>query len=179
MALKASRACAQERHRTEENRDSTLGRHTQAFMCTDSRAKQGHHKNLGQTYLWVLEGVLGKQGVAVALCGGRTLETEVLGIFIIMRSPGGCHFGKIWHQPSGLRSPRPDNKQGGNIAPPITKRLPKVILQSHSQAKPHLPEGQVAPPTSGRTPVPPIRKPVTSPCINFSHKGADIRSKKG
>ena len=33
------------------------------------RAKQGFHKNLGQIYLWVLECVLGKQGVAVVGAG--------------------------------------------------------------------------------------------------------------
>ena len=63
------------------------------------RAKQGPHENLGQTCLWVLEGILGKQGAAVAHCGGRTLEAEVPGIFIHVSSPRGCYFGKTWQQP--------------------------------------------------------------------------------
>ena len=45
-------------------------------MCTGPRANQGLHKNLGQTHLQVLEDLLGKQGVAVACCGGKTLEVE-------------------------------------------------------------------------------------------------------
>ena len=58
------------------------------------RAKQRLHKNLGQTYLWVLEGLLVKQGIVVAPYKVRTLEAEVLGIFISMSCPGGYHFGK-------------------------------------------------------------------------------------
>ena len=69
---------------------------TDGIPCVlDLRAKQGLQESLGQTYLWVLEGILGKQGATVAPCGGRALQTEVLGIFIIMSSPGGYHFGKI------------------------------------------------------------------------------------
>ena len=86
------------------------------------RTKQGLHKNLGQTYLWVLEGLLGKQGTNLACCFCRTLEAEVLGIFIGVSSPGGCHFGKIWYHPSGPRSPRSNNKEGRNTAPSIRKQ---------------------------------------------------------
>lgn len=43
------------------------------------KTKQGLHENLGQTYLKVLECLLGKQGSAEAHCGGRTLEAEVPG----------------------------------------------------------------------------------------------------
>ena len=39
LALKAVWVCVQELHRTWENRDSTLGRHIQAFMCTGSQGK--------------------------------------------------------------------------------------------------------------------------------------------
>lgn len=58
------------------------------------RARQGLHKNLGQTYLWVLQGLLGKQGSTVAHCGGGPLKVEVL------RNnrcelPRGRQFGKI------------------------------------------------------------------------------------
>ena len=42
-------------------------------MCTESQGKQGLHKNLDQTYLWVLEGLLGKQEVAVAHYGGQDI----------------------------------------------------------------------------------------------------------
>ena len=43
-------------------------------------------KNLGQTYLRVLDDLLGKQGENVACCEGRILEAELLGIFIVWTS---------------------------------------------------------------------------------------------
>ena len=130
----------------------------QDFMCIRSRTKQGLHKNLGQTYVQVLEGLLGKKGAAMAQSGDRTLEVGVPGTNH-QCSPGGCPFGKIWPQPSGLRSPRSNNRLETQLCPP---------------------EGQEpAPPTSGQAPAPPIRTPATSPCINFTHKGADTRSKRG
>ena len=93
------------------------------FSCAlGPRAKLRLHKNLGQTYLWILEALLGKQWVTVAHCRGRTLEAKVSGIIISMNSPGCGHFGKIWPHPSGLRSPRPNNKLGGNTAPTISKQ---------------------------------------------------------
>ena len=51
------------------------------------RAKEGLHNNLGQTQVPVLEGYLGKQGAALAHCGGRILEAEVPGIFTGVSSP--------------------------------------------------------------------------------------------
>ena len=60
-----------------------------------SRAKQGLHKNLGQTYLQVLEGLLERQELVVAGRRGRKLEVEILGIIIGVSSPRGYHFGKI------------------------------------------------------------------------------------
>ena len=62
------------------------------------REKQRLHKKLGQTYLQILEDLLGKQGVT---CGKRTLEARVLGIITSVNSLGGGHFGKIWPHPSG------------------------------------------------------------------------------
>ena len=120
LALKASGACAQELHRTGENRDSHSWRAHKSFHV--HWANQGFYKDLGQSYPLVLECLLGNKGVAVAHCGGWTLESEVQGIIIGVNSPGGGHFGKIWPQPSELRSPRPNNRQGGNTDPPISKR---------------------------------------------------------
>ncbi len=37
----------------------------------------------------------------------------------------------------------------------------------------------MAPPTSGKASAPPIRKPTASPHADFSHRGEDIRSKRG
>ena len=56
LALKASGARTQEFHGTGGNRDFTLERCTQAFMCTVSQ------RNLGQTCLWFLEDLLRKWG---------------------------------------------------------------------------------------------------------------------
>ena len=86
------------------------------------RAKQRLHKTLGQIYLWVFEDLLGKQGAAVAHCGGSMSEAEASEIIIGVNSPGGGHFGKIWPHSSGLRSPRPNNKQVGNTAPPLSRQ---------------------------------------------------------
>ena len=84
--------------------------------CTlGPRAKQGVHKDMGKTYLWVLEGLSGKHGLPVDCCGGTTV------IIIGVTSPGSFHFGKTSLHPSGLRSPRPNNKQGGNAAKLISK----------------------------------------------------------
>ena len=73
LALKATRAYAQEFHRTGENGDSTIGGYTQVYVYP--RAKQRFRKNLGQTCLKILEDLLGRQGKAVTHCGVRTLET--------------------------------------------------------------------------------------------------------
>lgn len=48
-------------------------------MCTGPKAKHGLLKDLGQIYLWLLDGLLGNQGVAVAHCGGKILEAGVPG----------------------------------------------------------------------------------------------------
>ena len=39
-----------------------------------SRAKQYFQGSLGQTYLWVLEGLMRRQGLAVAHCGGNNTD---------------------------------------------------------------------------------------------------------
>ena len=48
------------------------------------RAKQKLHRNLGQTCLWFLKDLLGKQGVTVVLSGRRTVEAKILGTIISM-----------------------------------------------------------------------------------------------
>ena len=55
------------------------------------RAKQGPPNNLDQTYLRVLQCLLGKQGSAVACFGGRILRWKSQGIIISLSSPGGLH----------------------------------------------------------------------------------------
>ena len=90
-------------------------------------AKQGLHQNLDQTH-WVLKDLLVERGVAEAPSGGKTLDAEFPGIIISMSSPVGCHFGKIWPHPSGLRRPRPNNKQGALQLHASANRLPTVLL---------------------------------------------------
>ena len=139
------------------------------------RAKQGLNDNLCQTYLQVLKGLLGKQGAEQRR--GRSQ-----GIITGMSSPRGWHLGKTWIHPSGLRSPRPNTKGGGNTALSIIKEVssspPKHKTgPNHSQRQ--------FPPTrgtrlslSGQASVSPIRKLITSPNVNFTHKGADTKSKR-
>ena len=64
------------------------------------------------SYWWISRGKRGD-------CG---LETKVLGIIISMCSSRGGHFGKIWPNLSGLRSPGPNNNPSGITAPPISKQ---------------------------------------------------------
>ena len=46
----------------------------------------------------------------LTLCRESTLDAKVSGIIISVCSSKGDHFWKIWPHPSGLRSPRPNNK---------------------------------------------------------------------
>ena len=53
--------------RTGGNRDSNLGGHTQSSVCIRTQGEgEWPHRRLNQTYLLVLEGLLQRQGVAVA-----------------------------------------------------------------------------------------------------------------
>ena len=121
------------------------------------RAKQSLHRNLGQIWLQFLEDLLGKQGVIVARCRGRTLEAKVSGIIISVCSSRGGHFGKIWPYPSGLRSPGQTTNQVGTQLHPSANRLhegsPRCTAASnHTQRQspnhrrdknqPHLPVGR-------------------------------------
>ena len=63
LALKASGACVQELHRTGENRDSILKRHTQTVACTESQGKANAPREAGSNLTAVLGGHPGKTGV--------------------------------------------------------------------------------------------------------------------
>ena len=72
LALKASGAWVQELHRTRGNRDSIHWRaHTISCVHQDPGRKQWLHRSLGQTNLLVSQGLLGRQGAAVAHCGDK------------------------------------------------------------------------------------------------------------
>lgn len=47
------------------------GGHTQISGALGPSAKQRLHRSLSQTYLWVVEGLLGRRGLAVAPCGSK------------------------------------------------------------------------------------------------------------
>ena len=68
--LTASGIWLQDCDRTGGNRDSTLGGHTQSSVHVRTRGGAGKeqwpHRRLNQTYLLVLEGLLRRQGLAVA-----------------------------------------------------------------------------------------------------------------
>ena len=65
--LKASGIWLEDFGRTGGNKDSTLGGHTQSSVHIGTQGKeQWPHRRLNQTYLLVLEGLLQRQGVAVA-----------------------------------------------------------------------------------------------------------------
>ena len=74
---------------------------TNKFSCAlGPRAKLWLHKNLGQTYLYVLESLLGRQGLAMAHCRGRNWRQRAQGIITGVSSPRGHHFGnKAWAHP--------------------------------------------------------------------------------
>ena len=74
------------------------------------RAKQRLQRNLGQTQLQFLEDLLGKLGVNVACCEGRTLKAKLSGIFSSSALLRGGHFGKIWPHPS-VSAEKPQGKQ--------------------------------------------------------------------
>ena len=56
--------------------------HTSLHVPWGPRTKQGVHKNLVQTYLKVLEDLLGKQRMTVSRGGDKTLEREFLGMIM-------------------------------------------------------------------------------------------------
>ena len=67
QTLKASGIWLQDFDRTGVNKDSTLGGHTQSSVRIGTQGKkQRPHRRLNQTYLLVLEGLLQRQGAAVA-----------------------------------------------------------------------------------------------------------------
>lgn len=69
-------AYVQELYRAGENRNSAS---EGVYKVSHALGPRENHKSRGQTYLWILEGLLGRQWMAVAYCGARTLVAEVQG----------------------------------------------------------------------------------------------------
>ena len=163
----------QKLYRPGGNRDSTLGGHTQVF-----RTKQWLHKYLSQAYLWVLEGFLGRKGLAVTLCGGKDTGGR-----------GPREYSSVWALPEvTILAPRPPIQQPagsfqcwdasgqttnrlGTQPNPSADRLPEVILSSqpmhtpwHSTAH-QQDKTQVHPPVSRQPSLPPgsLKKSLDQP----------------
>ena len=85
----------------------------------------------------------------------------------------------------GREAPDQTENRVGTEPHSSAKSLPKVLPGTQPPVitprdKAHLPEGQdSASSTSGQVPLPPTRKPATSPGINFIFQEADPRSKRG
>ena len=159
--------------------------------CTlGPRPKQWLHRSLGQTFLWVLEHLLGRWESAVARCGGKDtggrppreywLAWAVPEVTILAMRLGPNQ------QPSGSSAGmlQAKNKQGGNTALPRANRLPKVILSQQPRINIPL---DTALPTRRKRPSSTHQwagassshqEACTSPWTNLAHQEADTRTKK-
>lgn len=94
--------------------------------CTlGPRAKKGLNNNLYQTYLWVLESLLGRKESTVSHCGVETVEAEVPETNYWHKRPWSLLFWKIsgptqQQATTSAEKLRDNNKQRGNKAPPIS-----------------------------------------------------------
>ena len=77
LALKASRACAQELHGTGGNGSPILKRRAQNFMCTGSQGKEKSPWECESNLTAVLGGHPGKTGANVAFYEGRALKAKI------------------------------------------------------------------------------------------------------
>ena len=151
QTLKASGIWLQDFNKTGGNRDSTLGGHTQRSVRIGTQGKeQWPYRRLNQTCLLVLEGLLQRQGEAVAHHEDK--ET-------VSRSSG--KYSLAWALPGSAISPTKElvrlqcwvassqttNREGTQLHPSAERQI-KVLLSSAHQSN-----TQLYPP-----PVPPIRK---------------------
>ena len=138
LALKTRRAWSQVLPKTRGKRNSTPEGHMQGLMGTGTQGKMlWLHWILGQTYLLVLEDLLGKQ---VSDCGSLWGQGhqwrgtgEVLGRYwggpgelTDMSSPGGSHCDtKTWPHPTAykliLGHLRSNSQKGENTTPSINR----------------------------------------------------------
>ena len=85
LALKATRTWSPAIHRTGGKQKYHSWRvHTGPHVHHNPRKKQGVHRRLGQTYLLVLESLLGSCGVAVAHCGDRDTGGSGSGEYLLV-----------------------------------------------------------------------------------------------
>ena len=144
QTLKASGIWLQDFDRTGGNRDSTLGGHTQSSVRTGTQGKeQWPHRRLNQTYLLVLEGLLQRQGVAVAHREDKDTGS---------RSSG--KYSLEWALPESAISPTKElgrlqcwvasgqttNREGTEPHPSVEKQIKVLLSSTHHQS---LPSGNV------------------------------------
>ena len=119
LAVKASRTWLQELHRTGRNRDFTLKGCTQNLVHQDQGQKQWFERSLSQTYHLVLGGLLGRKRWLWLTMRTRTLVEDISGRIHLHELSWRL---TLWHQdlatPNRLGCLRPNNKLGGDIAPP-------------------------------------------------------------
>jgi len=88
------------------------------------RVKQGHHEKLGQIYLLVLEGIMGKKGVAMTCCRGKELE-DYSSAWTPLEA---AIFGKAGTIHQGWEAPGQITNSVGTQPHPSANILPKVLL---------------------------------------------------
>ena len=113
--------------------------------------------------------------VGVAHCGGRTLDKEVPGIIISVSSLEAAIMEKSGPIHQGSEAPGQTTNRVGTQLHTSANRLP--LITPRDKALPT--RGIRISSTYQWAGTSPIRNPITSPCINFTHKGADTRIKRG
>ena len=105
------------------HRHPTLEGHTQASMCTRSQGEAGTPSRSGSD---LPAGLGGSPGKEVGGCGSLGQGWDTAG-----RGPGNIHWRELpWRlsfwknlaSPIRVEKPRPNNEQGGNTSPPISKQ---------------------------------------------------------
>ena len=162
-------------HRTEGNRDSTLGGCTPSLMCTKSQGRKAvTPKRLSQTDLhWRV------------FCRGGGQQWLAPGLGPLAAAAlGNTH----WHEPlqkplappNGLQTPgldflRPNNQQGRNTAPPSASTHQQTSQLKVYRAQPCPPEGQDPLPA---TTSPSLQEAYTRLLESFINQRMDSRSKE-
>ena len=92
QTLKASGIWLQDFERTQGNRDSTLGGHTQSHVCIGTQGKeQWPHRGLNQTYLLLWEGLLQRWGGGCGSPWGQGHWQQKFGEVLFGVSPPRVH----------------------------------------------------------------------------------------
>ena len=122
QTLKAGRIWLQDFDRTEGNRDSTLGWHTQSSVHIGTQGKeQWPHRSHNQTYLLVLEGLPQRRGVTVAHCEDKDTGSRSSGKYSLRESSQSLPLAPQKH-PVGFSVGSPQVKQQTGTEPSLTNQ---------------------------------------------------------